>query len=118
MLPVRLPVDCPPKESRRVRNSVSTDDLVLIERNLFPPAIAEMKKVRPDQWFRDRWSPIAASRPKSSQAMAVSVFGTLDNLQPSSRDAVFDALAEAAGVTRGGPWSLELEHEVPREILC
>jgi hypothetical protein len=95
----------------------SRQDLFLIEQNLFEAARPAMKKVRPDKWHQDKWSPIAASRRNSSQAMAISVFGTLDNMLEPCRTAVFDALAESIGLSAGGPWCVDFEYDVPYSVL-
>src|SRR5688500_3841010 len=92
-------------------------ELALIEQNLFHAARQVMKKVRPDRWHRDRRAPIAASRVNSSQALAVSVFGTLDSLRDPGRSQVFDALAETMGVPPGGPWDVQYEYAIPTAIL-
>jgi hypothetical protein len=57
-------------------------------------------------WGELDWGKGAVSR-RSSQALAVDVFGTIA-LSPA-RDAVLDALAAELGLPAGGPWQVDLE---------
>ena len=69
--------------------------------NIFPPARAAIA-----DWGAFHWHPHASS-PKSSQALAIDVFGTIQTAP--ARDAILAALARELGLSDQGPWSLHLE---------
>jgi hypothetical protein len=69
--------------------------------NIFPAAQAAIEDWDAFPWHRH------ASSPKSSQALAIDVFGTIEN--SPTRDAILGALARELGVPDQGPWSLHLE---------
>lgn len=69
--------------------------------NIFPAAWPIVQS-----WDELDWGRGAISR-RSSQALAVDVFGTIA-LSPA-RDAVLDALAAKLGLPAGGPWQVDLE---------
>jgi hypothetical protein len=58
---------------------------------------------------------IQAHKPRSSQALAIDVFGTIK--ASSERDRVLTALAQRCGLPGDGPWILELEWTVPDGLL-
>jgi len=73
----------------------------LYQPNIFPAAWPMVQT-----WDELDWGRGAISR-RSSQALAVDVFGTIA-LSPA-RDAVLNALAADLGLPAGGPWQMELE---------
>lgn len=78
--------------------------------NIFPPARAAIA-----DWDAFHWHPHASS-PKSSQALAVDVFGTIKTAQ--ARDAILAALARELDLPDQGPWSLHLEWQDQRNGLA
>jgi hypothetical protein len=86
-----------------------------IEANLFPAALPAV-----EPWERFRWHGASGEscdtyKEKSSQALAIDVFGTLQ--QSADRDAVFDHLAGSLGLPAGGPWEIMLEWRDPHNLL-
>jgi hypothetical protein len=86
-----------------------------IEANLFPFAHAAV-----EPWAEFRWHSAAgevcdAWKEKSSQALAIDVFGSL-KLHPA-RDRALDGLARALGLPAGGPWEVALEWRDPDGLL-
>jgi hypothetical protein len=73
----------------------------LYQPNIFPAAWPMVQT-----WGELDWGRGAVSR-RSSQALAVDVFGTIA-LSPA-RDVVLDALAVELGLPAGGPWQVDLE---------
>lgn len=91
------------------------DPFAPIRANLFPAAHGAIGK----DWTRFPWhrhnGAIQSWKPHSSQALAIDVFGAIDTAV--ARDTVLDALATAAGLPGGGPWTLELEWTDPANLL-
>src|SRR5438445_12073212 len=86
-----------------------------IEANLFTAA-RPIVRDRPEfPWHRDRAGRVTASQPASSQALAVDFFGTIGAL--TSRDAILAAWTDHLALSLGGPWTIDLEHLVPRDLL-
>lgn len=86
-----------------------------IEANLFPAALAAV-----EPWERFRWHGASGDgcdtyKEKSSQALSIDVFGTLQ--QSAERDVVLDQLAAGLGLPMGGPWDLKLEWRDPHNLL-
>lgn len=73
-----------------------------VEANLFPVALPAV-----EPWNAFGWHGPDTAHENSSQALAIDVFGTLQ--QAPSRDVVLNALAEHIGLPIGGPWSVRLE---------
>jgi len=73
----------------------------LFRPNIFPAAWPAVQ-----DWDELTWHP-GASSPRSSQALAIDVFGTLR--QSPACDVVLDAVAVELGLPPGGPWQVELE---------
>ncbi len=69
--------------------------------NIFPAAWPMVQDWDGLDWGR------GAVNPRSSQALAVDVFGTIA-LSPA-RDTVLDALTAELGLPAGGPWQIDLE---------
>jgi hypothetical protein len=73
----------------------------LYQPNIFPPAWPMVQAWGVLDWGR------GAISPRSSQALAVDVFGTI--ALSLNRDVVLDALATELGLPAGGPWQVDLE---------
>src|SRR5689334_22662509 len=74
-----------------------------IEANVFPFAHTALECWDTFPWHR------GVGSPHSSQALCVSVFGTLKALPQVQRDAVLSRLADELGLPTGGPWEVKLE---------
>jgi hypothetical protein len=86
-----------------------------IEANLFPAALPAV-----EPWDRFRWHGASGDscdtyKEKSSQALSIDVFGTLQ--QSPDRDRVLDQLAASLGLPAGGPWEVGLEWRDPDNWL-
>ena len=86
-----------------------------IEANLFPAALPAV-----EPWDRFRWHGASGDscdtyKEKSSQALSIDVFGTLQ--QSPDRDRVLDELAASLGLPAGGPWQVHLEWRDPHNLL-
>ncbi len=79
--------------------------------NIFPAARAAI-----EDWDKFKWHN-AAHSPRSSQVLAVDVFGTLKACPQASRDAVLAEIAKLSGVLADGPWEIELEWQDSAERL-
>lgn len=94
---------------------LSPDDVVAVERNLFSAARWIVRE-RPDMpWHRDRRKRVTAGDPRSSQALALDVFCTIDRLR--SRDAVLSHLTQRIGIDERGQWELTPEALIPGQVL-
>lgn len=85
-----------------------------VRRNLFQPD-AELLEDKRFPWHRNRDGEVTAAVPQSSQAIAISVFRAIRGLQ--SRDAVATRIADALGCEARGPWEIQLERLVPKDLL-
>jgi hypothetical protein len=86
-----------------------------VEANLFR-IIRDLPESRPDfPWHRTASGAVSAQYPKSSQALALDVFETIK--RSSSRDAIVDAWLADLKLVGMGPWRIDLELTVPRELL-
>lgn len=86
-----------------------------IEANVFH-AVRPIVRERPDfPWHRNRAGNVTVCQPNSSQALAVSFFGTINTL--TSRDAIFEAWVADLQLSLDGPWKIELEVALPGELL-
>jgi hypothetical protein len=86
-----------------------------VEANLFP-LIRDFPRSNPDfPWHRNRDSAITAQYPKSSQALALDVFETIK--RAGSRNAIVDALLADLNLVGKGPWQIDPELTVPKELL-
>jgi hypothetical protein len=86
-----------------------------IEANLFPfaqPAVEPWKDFR---WHAATGESCDTWKEHSSQALAIDVFGTLQ--QSSNRGRVLDTLAADLGLPTGGPWEVVLEWHDPDKTL-
>ncbi len=77
--------------------------------NIFPAARAVVQ-----DWDELIWHPGAGSV-RSSQALAIDVFGTIR--QSPQREAILGVLAGALGLPSEGPWTVELEVSAPHNHL-
>ncbi len=94
---------------------LSETEIVAVESNLFP-LVRPLVRNRPDfPWHRDRSGTITASLVQSSQALSVDFFGAIDAL--TSRNAILAAWMADLSLSLGGPWKIELEVSLPRELL-
>lgn len=94
---------------------LTPSEILAIEANLFPTARPIVRTCPNFPWHRDRAGAITASLANSSQALAVDFFGTIDAL--TSRDAIVDAWMADLSVPFAGPWRIDLEVLVSRELL-
>lgn len=83
-----------------------------IKTNMFPAAWGAI----PD-WTKFHWHTYADS-PRSSQVMAIDVFGTLITRSSFDRDAIMGAVAAEIGVPTEGPWEIYLEWSDPLNGLA
>jgi hypothetical protein len=90
-------------------------DIAAIEANLFPHMRAIVRGHLQFPWHRDQLQNATAWQPRSSQALAVDFFGTVQTL--ASRDAILTCWISALGLPLGGPWTIELESLVPRQVM-
>lgn len=82
-------------------------ELDAIRENVFPQARGAV-----EDWSRFPWNLHAASR-RSSQVLALDVFGTIATRPAVERDAVLTAVAAKTGVQSSGPWTIHLEWSDP-----
>ncbi len=78
-----------------------------LEANLFYAAHAAVEPWRAFRWHSAAGEHCDTYTEKSSQALAIDVFGTL-RVHPG-RDRVLDRLAQHLGLPGGGPWETMLE---------
>ncbi len=81
----------------------SSRDRDAIIANMFPAAHGAI-----EDWDKFKWHG-AAHSPRSSQMLAIDVFGTLKIHPQASRDAILAAIARRSGVRSDGPWQIQLE---------
>lgn len=81
----------------------SSRDRDAIIANMFPAAVAAI-----EDWDKFKWHRFAHS-PRSSQMLAIDVFGTLKVCPQASRDAILAEIAGRSGVRSDGPWQIQLE---------
>lgn len=86
--------------------------LAEIRNVMFPPAQPAIA-----DWSRFPWHSHASS-PRSSQVLAIDVFGTIKTRSEVTREAVAKAIAQAVGVPSEGPWTIELEWQDERNSLA
>lgn len=79
--------------------------------NMFPAARAAI-----EDWDKFKWHSFAHS-PKSSQILAIDVFGTLKASPQASRDAVLADVAKRSDLPTDGPWEIELEWQDDKNLL-
>ncbi len=94
---------------------LSESEIVAVERNLFPRVRPLVRSRLDFPWHRDRSGTITASLVQSSQALAVEFFGTIDAV--GSRDAILNAWRAELSLSVKGPWKIELEFPLPRDLL-
>jgi hypothetical protein len=80
-----------------------------IEQNIFPAALPAVEPWDDFQWHLDRSGQPDTHKEHSSQALAISLFGTIKVAARGERDAVLAAVAREVGVPSEGPWDVELE---------
>jgi restriction endonuclease-like protein len=81
---------------------------------LFPASHAAIADWNKFPWHR-RNRVIQTSKPESSQALAIDVFGTIK--VSGEIDRILGALAQKCGLPADGPWSIELEWRAPKDLL-
>jgi hypothetical protein len=95
--------------------SLSDKELAEIEANLFV-TVRPLVRGRPSfPWHRDSAGRVTASQLRSSQALSVDFFGTIGTL--ASLDAILAAWTDHLTLPLGGPWTVDLEVPVPRDLL-
>lgn len=100
------------KETRRELGEGERD---AISANLIPEARYILQSKPSFPWHRDRSGNVTASRPHSSQAIAVDVFATIAAM--TSRDRILDAWMAALTLPPLGTARIELEEVIPRQLL-
>lgn len=90
-------------------------EIEALERNLFEMVRPLVRAAPSFPWHRDRAGILTASRPESSQALAIDVLGTIDRLP--SRDAILNGLARTLALTANTSWVVHLERTLPRSLL-
>lgn len=85
-------------------------DLTAIKENIFRGAHETIN------WERFPWHRWA-HRPRSSQALAIDVFGTIKARPGPERSRILAGLAERCGLPPDGTWKIVLEWRAPRAIL-
>src|SRR5216684_4709246 len=86
-----------------------------VKANLFPASHAAISDWNRFPWHLDRQGVIQTSKPGSSQALAIDVFGTIEVSE--EKDRILGTLARKCGMPGDGPWSLELEWKDPKNLL-
>lgn len=86
-----------------------------IERNLFWKVRPMVRDRFGFPWHRDAKKTPTTSRVESSQALAIDFFGTIAAL--GSKNAIFESWISTLGLYAKGPWEIELEALVPRDLL-
>lgn len=89
----------------------SSRDRDAIIANMFPAAHGAI-----EDWDKFKWHG-AAKSPRSSQVLAIDVFGTLKVCSQASRDAVLAEIARRSGIRPDGPWEIEVEWQDGRNRL-
>ncbi|MCY3986664.1 MAG: hypothetical protein OXF23_06465 [Candidatus Dadabacteria bacterium] len=79
------------------------DNLEALRRNMFPGAHPAI-----DSWEDFPWHSGATSR-RSSQMLAIDVFGTLKVRPQVKKDRILERIAKSAGMPVEGPWQIHLE---------
>jgi hypothetical protein len=93
---------------------LNVDEIKEIKKNLFR-MVADLVTEQPDfPWHRDRYG-ITTIRSNSSQALAVSMFGTIRQL--ASRDSIVNQWSKKLNLDMKGPWKISLEETVDKKLL-
>jgi len=90
---------------------MNPDKLQKLKSNMFPAAHGAIA-----DWAAFPWHTHASSR-RSSQMLAIDVFGTLSVIAQGTRDAILSEVATRAGVSPEGPWQVHLEWQDTRNLL-
>lgn len=88
-----------------------------IEANLFPASWAAVEPWDKFPWHLARDRQPDTHKPHSSQALAISVFGTLKTAAQAERDRILAAIARKVGVPGDGPWAIDLEWCDPDNVM-
>jgi hypothetical protein len=83
--------------------------IAAFQKNIFQGAHAAIGDWDAFPWHRGDGGVYQTSKPQSSQAIGIDVFGTLQAMDEADRNASLDAIAISLGVPGGGPWSIYLE---------
>jgi hypothetical protein len=96
---------------------MTDEELLAIERNLFAVARGLVRERVDFPWHRDDSGQCTASCQKSSQALAIDVFETVDRLP--SRNRIVGAWAELLRLplAPADNWELTLEYPLPKALL-
>jgi hypothetical protein len=99
------------------RQSMTNDQIVAIECNLFSAAGGLVRERADFPWHQDDKGDFTASRKQSSQAVAIDVFETVNRL--ASRNRIIGAWAKLLllPVTPADNWELILEYRVDKDLL-
>ena len=69
-----------------------------------------------DDWVKFPWHQHASS-PRSSQMLAIDVFGTIKSCPAHIRDAIMAKVASQAGIAAEGPWQISMEWQDGGNVL-
>jgi hypothetical protein len=94
---------------------VTASEWAEINQNLFPKCIDFVHALPDFPWHRDATGRITACRAHSSQALAISVFGTIASL--ATRDAIVNAWVASWGIPSSTDWDIQPERVVPKEVF-
>lgn len=86
-----------------------------IDANLFAGARWIVRELPAFPWHRDDSKAVTASLARSSQALALDLFATVERLQ--SRNAIMDCWVTSLGLPLNGPWTIAPEVRVQRALL-
>ncbi len=88
-----------------------------VERNLFPRCRAAVEPWDKFKWHTDASGQCDTWKPHSSQALAIDLFGTIQQTTREERDAILGAVASDIGLPSDGPWNVQLEWEDAKNHL-
>jgi len=102
------------KRSRQQKAPMNAAKRNSIRRNLFHAALPSVEPWDGFDWHQWRGH-YDTDKPHSSQALAIDVFGSLQQL--SCRDTVLNAFMSRMGYESNGAWTVDLEWRVPGDLL-
>jgi len=96
--------------AKKNKPTITIDEIPAVRRNLFHAAHTSV-----EPWHEFQWHPSGplgrcdAHLQHSSQALAIDFFGTIQEIDQQTRDAVLGRIANHLGVQPEGPWQVSLE---------
>lgn len=98
----------------QVNSMLNPDEIIEIKKGLFRLVHSLITEMPDFPWHRDKKG-ITIGRDRSSQALAVSVFGTIRQL--ASRDLIMNEWIKGLNLSVNGPWEISLEKVIDKELL-